>query len=399
VARPAVPVESGGHVLPPADTGAVGTVVAEGAAKSRPARDQASRQERAMGGVAMATPAPAAPPAPPPPAQMETAAAAEEATQIAFTAPYKVSVAAGQSLVLPLLDRELPARRIDLYQLSVDRQHPLAAIELTNKSETGLPPGVLTLYQQNAGKGALYLGDARLAALPAGDKRLLSYAVDGKVMVDRTSVERRPLITATVADGVMHVSRVLRSSTSYRVKAAAAPPPPLLIEQPRRPGATLTQPDPKTVELTALAYRIPLTLPASGEGGITVVEDQPVEETIRLLDIDDARLGALVSSGELDPKVRQALSEIAARRQAVGQQRAELGRQKEQRAQLVEDQNRLRNNLAVLGNDAALKKRLLDKFSETETAIETVSAAIAKETDALAAAERDLASYIGRLTL
>ena len=85
----------------------------------------------------------------PPPAQIDAAAASEEATQIAFTAPYKVSVAAGQSLVLPLLDRELPARRIDLYQLSVDRQHPLAAIELTNKSETGLPPGVLTLYQHN----------------------------------------------------------------------------------------------------------------------------------------------------------------------------------------------------------------------------------------------------------
>jgi septation ring formation regulator EzrA len=97
--------------------------------------------------------------------------------------------------------------------------------------------------------------------------------------------------------------------------------------------------------------------------------------------------------------VRQALSQIPTRRQAVGQQRAELGRLKEQRAQLVEDQNRLRNNLSVLGNDAALKKRLLDKFSETETAIETVTAATAKVTDALAAAERDLASYVGKLTL
>jgi hypothetical protein len=396
VARPTVPVESGGHVLPPADTGAVGTVVAETAAKASPARDRAFRKESALGGVAnMAAPAPAAPP----PAQIEAASATEEATQIAFTAPDKVSVAAGQSLVLPLLDRELPARRIDLYQLSVNKQHPLAAIELINKSETSLPPGVLTLYQHNADSGALYLGDARLAALPAGDKRLLSYAVDGKVTVDRSTAERRPVIKATVADGMMHVNRVQRWTTSYRVKAAQTPPPHLLIEQLRRPGATLTSPDPKTVELTAEAYRIPLALPATGEGGVTVVEDQPIEETIRLLDIDDARLGVLVSSSEIEPKVRQALSEIAARRQAAGHQRAELGRLKEQRAQLVEDQNRLRNNISVLGNDAALKKRLLDKFSETETAIETVTAASAKATDGLAAAERDLANYIGRLTL
>ena len=121
---------------------------------------------------------------------------------------------------------------------------------------------------------------------------------------------------------------MIRWSTSYRVKAALTPPPNLVIEQPRRPGATLTAPDPKTVELTADAYRLPFTLPPKGEGGVTVTEDQPIEETIRLLDIDDSRLGVLVSSAELDPKARQALSEIAARRQAAGHQRAELAKLK-----------------------------------------------------------------------
>jgi hypothetical protein len=400
VKRPTVPVESGGHVLPPADTGTVGTVAAEAAAKASPRRDETLRMQRGVAGAAnMAMPAPGAPA--PPPTQIEAAAAAEEAMQIAFTPPYKVSVAAGQSLVLPLLDRELPARRVDLYQPSLDQRHPLASIELTNNSDTGLPPGVLTLYQQNAERGALYLGDARLAALPAGDKRLLSYAVDGKVTIDRESGERRPIIKATIGEGVMRVNRVIRWTTSYRVKAAApaAGPPHLLLEQRRRQGATLTSPDPKTVELTAEAYRIPLALPAKGDGAVTVVEEQPIEETIRLLDIDDVRLGALVASSELDPKVRQAFGTLAARRQAVGHQRAELDRLKQQRTQVVDDESRLRNNLAVLGSDPALKKRLLDKFSETETAIETVSAAIAKASDDLAAAERDLATYITGLTI
>jgi hypothetical protein len=72
---------------------------------------------------------------------------------------------------------------------------------------------------------------------------------------------------------------------------------------------------------------------------------------------------------------------------------------KEQRARFVDDETRLRNNLAVLGSDPALHKRLLDKFTETETAIDTVSATIAKVSDALAAAERDLASYVAGLTL
>ncbi len=153
------------------------------------------------------------------------------------------------------------------------------------------------------------------------------------------------------------------------------------------------------MEQTANSYRIPFQLPATGEGSLNVVEEQPIEETFRLLDIDDNRLSALVSSIELDPKLRQKLGEIAARRQAAGHQRAELQHLKEQRTQLVDDETRLRNDIAVIGSEPALRKRLLDKFSETETGIETVSAAIAKATDTLAAAERDLASYIAGLTL
>ncbi len=396
VKRPMVPVELGGRVLPPPDTG---TVAAEEAAKASPAPTRTFQLQRAMGGAANMTASPPPAATPLPPAPIEAAAASEEATQIAFTPPYKVTVAAGQSLVLPLLDRQLPARRLDLYQPSVDWQHPLAAIELTNTSTTGLPPGALTLYQQNAKEGVLYLGDARLAALPAGDKRLLSYALDGTVAIDRSASESRPVVKATIGNGLMRLNRMIHWTTSYRVKAAGTPPQHLLIEQPRRPGATLSAPDPKTVELTAQAYRIPLALPANGNGSLTVVEDQPFEETIRLLDIDDQRLGAFVSSTELDPKTRQALGAIAARRQAVGTQRTALGQLKEQRGQFVADETRLRNNLAVIGSDPVLHKRLLDKFNETENSIDTVSASIAKASDALAAAEHDLASYIAGLTL
>src|SRR5207244_8012875 len=97
-----------------------------------------------------------------------------------------------------------------------------------------------------------------------------------------------------------------------------------LIEQPAGGGANLTAPDPKTVELTATAYRIPFALPANGSGSLTVAEEQPIEETIRLVDLDDNRLGALVSSGELEAKLRQALAGIVARPQDVARKRTEL---------------------------------------------------------------------------
>ncbi|MGD9617556.1 MAG: DUF4139 domain-containing protein [Alphaproteobacteria bacterium] len=404
IKRPTVPVAAGDRILPPPDTG---TVAAAALGKPRAKDDAAAsprRQTLPPGAPSAAEEAPMfaapAPPAPPPaPASIVAAEISEQSTQIAFTAPYKVTVAAGQSLMLPLLDRDLPARRIDLFQPLVNTHHPLAAIEMTNDSGSGLPPGVLTLYQQNPDSGALYLGDAQLAALPVGDKRLLSYALDGKVTIDRGTAQRRPIVKASIAEGVMRIGRVVRWTTTYGVKSAGPPPPMLLIEHPRRPGAELTSPDPQTVELTPQAYRIPVNLPADSDGKLTVIEEQPIEETIRLLDIDENRLGVLVSSAELDPKLRQALAELATRRQEIAGRRAELDRLEAQRARLIEDENRLRANLTAVGNEPALRRDQLEKFAETESAIERISGAITAASEGLAAAERDLAAYVNSLTL
>jgi hypothetical protein len=131
-------------------------------------------------------------------------------TETVFTLPYKISVTAGQRVVLPILDRELPTERIDLYQSSIDQHHPLAAVALSNNSETGLPPGVLTLYEQVAAGEVTYLGDARLAVFPLGEKRMLSYAVDAKVTVDRSSEEQHAIVKAAVAQGVMRLTRLAR---------------------------------------------------------------------------------------------------------------------------------------------------------------------------------------------
>jgi len=303
VARPNVPVEVAGRVLPKPDTGSIeGELGARDAATPSPARLQ-----KATG---MARSAAEAAPAPPPasaPAQIEAAQAAESVTQTVFTLPYKVSVAAGQSLVLPILDRELPAQRIDLYQSSADQHHPLAAIALTNDGETGLPPGVLTLYEQTTAGAATYLGDARLAAFPPSERRMLSYAVDGKVTVDRTSEEQHAIVKAAIAQGVMRLTRLVRQITTYRVKAASDGERNLLIEQPRLAGWSLATLNPTHVELSADAYRIPVTLAGNKQSIITVTMERPLEETIRLLDVADDQLGVLVASNEIEPSVKKAL--------------------------------------------------------------------------------------------
>ena len=392
VPRPSVPVESGSRVLPPADTGtrAETTVRANESPAGAPA--MAPKQ---FAGRALPAPAAAPAPPPPPPAGIEQAAAAENATQIAFTLPYKVSVTAGQSLVVPLLDRDLPAHRTDLYQPDTSQTHPLAAVELTNAAETGLPPGVLTLYQQ-ADRGAEYLGDARLAATPSGQKRLLNYALDNKVTVIRDSTDTQSIIKATIAEGVMHLTRLQRRTTIYKI-SSATPPPRLVIEQSKIAAFKLVQPN--DAERTANAYRIPATLDAKGNGTVTAIEEQPYDEALALTNLNDNQLGVFVAAKELDPKLHQALADLAQRRRQISRQQAEFDRLTAERKRLTDDEDRLRDNYTALKDDPAMRKTTLDKLKTADAAIDDNTAATAKANAALGAAQADLAGYVAGLKL
>ena len=394
VQRPSVPVEVAGRVLPRPDTGSVeAELTARDAARPSTARQQKGSGMAESAALAMAAPAPNAP------AQIEAAQAAESVTQTVFTLAYKVSVTAGQSLALPILDRGLPAEHIDLYQSSADQRHPLAAIALANDGETGLPPGVLTLYEQTAAGATTYLGDARLAALPPNEKRMLSYAVDTKVTVDRSSEEQHAIVKAAIAQGVMRLTRRARQSTTYRVKTASDGEHHLVIEHPRLAGWSLAAPDPTHVEVSADAYRVPVTVTGDKQSVIAVTLERPLDETIRLLDLADDRLGVLIASNEIEPAVKKALGELAFRRQALARQNTELDKLKEQRRQLVEDEKRLRDNLSAVGHDTTLYNQTLDKLGETEATIGTLSTAIGKGTAEIETAREQLKDFVSALAL
>ena len=393
VPRPIVPVEAGNRALPPPDTGSFATdqTRAENTAPAPAPAAKAPRQALAAG---LPAPPPASAAAPAiPPAAIEAATAQDEATQIAFTLATKVSVAAGQSLVVPLIDRELPARRVDLFQPATDPHHPLAAIELTNAADTGLPPGVLTLYQQSDA-GSSYLGDARLAAFPAGDKRLLSYAVDTKVTVDQSSDTQQSIVKAAVADGVMRLTRLQRRTATYQVNSAA-PPPALVIEQRRLAGWQLAAPP--TADRTTDAYRVTAALDPKGNGTVKIVEERPTEEQVRLLDLDDNQIGVYLAAKSLDPALRQVFADLAQKRRTVSQRQAEFDRLNEERTRLTDDETRLRDNYTALKDDPAMRKTTLDKLKAAETTIDANTAATDKASAALDAARAELAAYIAAL--
>ena len=142
-----------------------------------------------------------------------------------------------------------------------------------------------------------------------------------------------------------------------------------------------------------------MTLTGSKQNNVVVTMERPLEETIRLLDLADDRLGVLVASNELEPSVKKALGELASQRQALGRQNVELDKLKERRRQLVDDEKRLRDNLAAVGRDTALYKQTLDKLGETEATITNLSTAIEKTAAEIETAKEQLQAFVSTLIL
>ncbi|WP_225768890.1 DUF4139 domain-containing protein [Inquilinus sp. Marseille-Q2685] len=400
VARPEVPVEVLGRVLPPVDE------------RARDADGAGPGRARAAAGAA-APPAPMAMMAAPAAeaaiaqdeearqqyAQVTAAESGETATQVTFRLPEPVTVAAGHSLLVPIIDREIPAGRIDLYLPETEPKHPLAAVDLRNDGQTGLPPGVLTLYERGADGAVAYVGDARLGALPAGEARLVSFAVDQKVTVDREDRRDDTLARARIVDGVLELTTTQRASVTYAVTGVAGENRTVLLQTPRYEGWTLTEPAEGKVEIVAGQYRIRQAVPAGRTETVTVTQEQPLSQTIDLAEDADDQIAAWAEDRSLPAKVRQAMTELAGQLAVIRDREAEAERLEQRQAEIGQEQARLRENIGAVPKDSDLFQRYLGKLNDSESELEQVGAGLDKARKAIDSARAQFRQSVRKLNV
>lgn len=333
------------------------------------------------------------------PAAMMAAQAQEAATQVVFRLPRAVTVANGQSLMVPVADRKMPGARLALYQPTTHALHPLAALRLKNDSETGLPPGSITLYETAEGGAASYIGDARLSVLPAGDERLISFALDQKLRIDREHKGTQRILKGKINKGLLHLTLVDERTTLYRIKGAAREPRSVLIEQPVQPGWKIIAPKPEEVELTESHYRIRKEMKADSEATVEVTLQRSRLQTIQLVQMTGEQLVAYAKTGELDGKLRQAIAKIGDLRHDIDLKQRRLDSVTQARKQIFEEQTRIRNNLSRIPSNSDLYRRYLKKLNDQEDELEDLAGSADKAQGELDQAHDALTTYIAGLEI
>ena len=392
VQRPEVPVEILGRILPSVDT------------RARPAELPMQKAASAPGGAArmLAAPAAAATPAPMPQAEVMVQAAdqvqaAEGVEATIFQLPTPVVLAAGHTASVPIIDRNIPAERLDL--AAANDTHPLSSIRITNDTGSSLPAGVLTLY--DASGAATFAGDARLGGLPAGERRLLSFAQDLRTTVERDSTEETTLASLTAAQGVLHITTRQREVLRVTITGPANEPRLVLVEISKDGDRTLTLEGgavPGTEE-TATAWRVPVSLKPGEVRKLTAYIDRLEREQTALLDDDAAVVVRLLNEQTLTPAARAALQRLAALRQDVAAKRETVSQLKAQQAAVLQDEDRIRRNLAAVPANDALHARLTRALDADETKLEQLNQAIDQATMAADKARQALAEAAGSLRL
>jgi len=394
VTRPEVPVEVAGRLMPNVDRGGVNVASKMAPAAPAPAQNDL-RNRLQQRGVAESA---AAPPPPPAAAAIDQFEATDAATQVIFKFPRAVSVENGRTLSIPILDRQVPAQRLALYQADTAARNPLAAVRLTNDGETGLPPGILTIYERDKAGNVSYVGDARLSGFPVGETRLLAYALDEKITIERDAAQTDRIASGTIVDGVLRYARLLRQTTTYRVRGPAKEPRQLVIVQRRLPGWTLVKPEAKGIEISEGNYRIPLQLPGGDQTGVfDIVQEQTQQQELRLLDTAAEQIRVFAQAKEFDAKTREALTRILQLQQAVGETQRQVTRLDAERQQIVQEQARLRDNLGRVPANSDLQRRYLATLDKQETDLEALTKRRADAEKAVETARDALRSYVAQL--
>ena len=408
VDRPEVPVEVMGRVLPPVDEEQARSQ-ADGRAKKDGEYDDKSYY--AEGTVtAEAAPAPStgyygggdgamqdqvAQEA----ANITAAASSEATTQVIFTFPEPVTVPAGNSLLVPFIARDVPAERLSFWQPNVHPTNPLAAVEIENDGENGLPPGVITLYEREAGGGVSFVGDARLGVLPAGETRLVSFAVDQKVTVTENTQSDRVVTQVTITKGVMTVTSRETYRTDYEITGAAKEDRVVLLQQPRMYGWTLIDPPEDQIEVTPDYYRARVAVEAGGKAKFSFVFEQPVAENVYLSGLDDGSLAYYLESDFISAEAKAQLTILVDLRATLADKRRELADLEAQISQIIADQNRIRENLKSVPAESDLQRRYLETLNQQEDQLIALRDQSTKLRAEVKQAESAVSVFVGQLTL
>jgi hypothetical protein len=252
-----------------------------------------------------------------------------------------VTVKKNESAMLPFLQQKLTSRKLLIFS-ERGSQHPTNAAELTNSTGKTLDGGPITVYDAGA-----YAGEALMETLKAGDKRLISYAVDLGTRVTTNIDSTRDLVREIhFRRGVLTTRNAVQETRTYTIRNVDNKAKTLIIEHPlRTPFKLINQ---KPAETTATSYRFEVKLAAGATERFPVTEENVYDTSYAISNLTPDVLLTYVQNKNLSDAGRRQLEQIVAKKREIAAADNAVRQNEQTITEMVRDQERIRQNMASL---------------------------------------------------
>ncbi len=296
------------------------------------------------------------------------AEAAERGELFEYRFDNPATVRNGESAMLPFLQQKVTARKLLIFSTAAS-EFPRNATEITNNTGKTLDGGPITVFDSNT-----YAGEALMETVKAGDKRLVSYAVDlGTRVATKLDSSSDVVREIHVRRGVLTVRTAQRETKTYTVHNVDAKPKTLIVEHAIRQGYRVVKPQPS--ETTASAYRFEVKLAAQATAMLPVTEERLMDQTVALANTSSDFLGTYIQNKALDETARKQLEGIAGQKRLIAENDGAIQRGEQNINSLVQDQDRLRQNISTLNQVSGQQEQVQNyarRLSDQEAQLATL---------------------------
>jgi hypothetical protein len=271
-----------------------------------------------------------------------------------------VTIRKNESAMLPFLQQSIDGRKLLIYS-NHGSQHPTNAAELSNSSGKTLDGGPITVYDAGA-----YAGEALMETLKAGDKRLISYAVDLGTRITEAFGSKAAMVREIHASRGMVTTKYASEETrTYTVRNVDQKAKTLIIEHPVRADYTLLSQKPK--EKTATNYRFELPLAAGATQEFAVNEERVYEQSIAVMNLTPDILLSYVQNRSLGDAGRRQLQRVADQKRQIAENDRALQDVDAQMRASTADEDRIRRNIQSLNNVAGQQQQVQTYARQLDT--------------------------------
>ncbi|MGA9549955.1 MAG: DUF4139 domain-containing protein [Rhodomicrobium sp.] len=312
------------------------------------------------------------------------AEAEEAATQVLYRFPSKITLASGSTMMIPFTDREIPASRTFVYQPETNATRPLAAVRLTNDGDSALPPGLVTSFETSADGSANFAGDAQLPLLSKGTTKFTTFALDSKTDIRREDRGVKQTRLGKAARGELTLTVKSRWAIDYEITPPGEEDREVFIEEPRLDGWKQAG-DTKDVEETATRLRYRVVAPKGKTTKATLTREHTDYQMVSLTSLAPDRILATVSGLQNETgALKEAITKLSAVVGDITKANARKWELESEKKKIGDDQERIRKNLASVGQSSDLGRRYLDTLKAQEDRLAAIAAEEKKLDDDLA---------------